>query len=120
VGNVKRRSIICCGSTALVFLLVALWGVFALNPGDALGYSLLNFYLIMPVTSLVAGAFMGALKTRLKWIYPVVFGALGVLVPCAVFGSLWSVISLFFAFIPALAGVLVGSVILKIRGKFGG
>lgn len=115
MGNVKRRSIICYAVTAAIFLIVALWGIFALNPGDALGYSLLNFYLVMPLTSLVAGIFMGALQTRTKWIYPAVFGVLGVLIPNAVFSFTWSFVVLFFSLIPALAGVFAGCVVLRIR-----
>lgn len=116
MNTTKRHYIICYGSTICIFLIIALWGMFGSIDGDALGYSILNFYLIMPLTSMINGLILGIKNIYLKWMFPVLFGILGFLIPRFVFGS-WDGIALIFSFIPALLGVSAGTLISKVRKK---
>jgi len=113
----KKITKLCYGITAGIFLVLLLWGILGSITGNELGYSLLSFYLIMPLTSLVIGIIIGIKNGYLKWLYPFVFGIFSLLVPRIIFGS-WNsfdAIELFFSFIPALVGVGIGTLIGKIR-----
>ncbi len=112
----KKVSALCYGITFLVFLAIFLWGTFGVPPGDEMGFSLLNFYLLMPCVSFVAALVLGAQNARAKWIYPIFAGILGFAVPALVFGGVdW--ISLFFSFIPSVAGLGIGVFVRALRAK---
>lgn len=114
----KKLSIISYGITACIFLVIALWGMFGSITGNEMGYCILNFYLIMPITSLIIGIIMGIKGTYLKWLYPILFGICGFIIPCLVFGfGSFDMIAVFFSFIPALLGVFIGFIIGKVRGR---
>ncbi|MFP3154016.1 hypothetical protein LQZ18_06195 [Lachnospiraceae bacterium ZAX-1] len=116
MSKARKQTIICYGITLCIFVAIFLWGRFGSITGDELGYSLLGFYIIMPLTSLIIGLVMGIKCIYLKWFYPVVFGILGFFIPVFVFEA-WTAISLFFSLIPAFLGVLVGWIIYKVRKK---
>jgi uncharacterized membrane protein YeaQ/YmgE (transglycosylase-associated protein family) len=82
-------------------------GIF-LTAGDEMGYCILDFYIIMPLTTLIISIIMTAKRAYLFWLYPIVFGILGILIPYLVFGT-FDIISIFFAFVPALIGRAVVS-----------
>ncbi|NLY81550.1 MAG: hypothetical protein GX078_02055 [Clostridiales bacterium] len=117
VESNKKVSIISYGVSLIIFLIIAIWGKFFLKGGDEMGYALMNFYLIMPLVSLVFGIILGSKDAYLKWAYPIVFGILGIIIPSFIFiGSLdW--ISVFFSLIPALLGLAIGILINKSRNK---
>ena len=112
-GN-RKTAAICYGISAAVFLLIYFWGEFWLCPGDELGYSLLSFYLIMPLTAFIISAVLSAKNCVFLWLYPVVFGILGFLIPFAVFVSLGPIMFCL-ALIPSLLGILAGSVFRKTK-----
>lgn len=114
----KKLSIAGYGITACVFLAVTLWmtGVFGSITGDEMAVWLLGLYVIIPITTLVTGLVLGVKNAFLKWLYPVVFGALGVLVPRIATGALeFEMVALVIAFTPALLGVALGVLIRKAR-----
>lgn len=113
----KKVSIVSYGISFFVFLIIALSGKFLLKDGDEIGYILMSFYLIMPITSLVSGIVLGIKNAYLKWAYPVTFGALGIIIPSFIFKNSWDWISLFFSLIPALTGLIIGVLINKSKGK---
>jgi len=102
----KKISIICYGISALIFLVIGIWGVF-LPAGDEMGYCLLNFYIVMPLTALIVSLIINMEKGYLFWFYPVFVGILGIIIPFVVF-STFEMQSLFIAFFPALIGLIVG------------
>lgn len=86
---------------------VLAWGLFFLQPGDEMGYGLLCFYLILPASAFICSWLLSTRPGALKWGCPLLFGALGFLLPWAVFRSM-DAIAFFFAFIPALLGLSGG------------
>lgn len=106
--------------TFFAFLTVAavvlIFGVFFLQPGDEMGYALLAFYLLLPLTALVCCLVLGLRTMRIKWFAPVVFAVIGGLVPVAVFKS-WSILFPVLILVPSLLGVLIGTAILHVRSK---
>ncbi|MDR3120980.1 MAG: hypothetical protein LBU58_06565 [Clostridiales bacterium] len=118
MNTAKRHSIICYGITICIFVIIALWGmgIFGSITGDEMGYSILSFYLIMPLTSITVGLIMGIKGLYWKWPYPVLVGILGFIIPRFVFG-VSEIITLFSSFIPALLGVSIGTLIRKVRKK---
>jgi hypothetical protein len=124
----KKFTIICYGITFAVFLAILLWGFFGSITGNELGFSLLNFYLLMPVTSFVMALILGIIVPpikpcasrrsfqRMKWLYPVIFGACGFAIPSVIFGST-DLICLFFSFVPALIGLGIGQLVSRLRSK---
>lgn len=114
----KRVSLVGYGITACVYLAVTLWltGAFGSITGDEMGVWLLGLYVIIPVTSLITGVVLGAKNAFLKWLYPVVFGACGVLIPHIATGVLtFEMVTLVISFTPALLGVSFGVLIRKAR-----
>jgi hypothetical protein len=115
INSSKAISIICYSISVFIFLAIGLYGVF-LPLGKEMGYCVLNFYMIMPVTTLTAALIISMKRGYLFWIYPIVVGLLGMLIPFLVFGT-FDVISLFFAFFPALVGFSIGLIIRFIKPK---
>ncbi|HEY5562332.1 MAG TPA: hypothetical protein VIK72_11365 [Clostridiaceae bacterium] len=112
----KIISIICYGVSALIFLAIYIQGVF-LPAGDEMSYCVLNFYMIMPLTTLIASLIISVKKGYLFWIYPVFIGLLGAIIPSVVFSfSSFDWIVLFFAFFPASIGLIIG-LIIRVKTK---
>ena len=107
IYSAKKISIICYGISALIFLAIYTFGVF-LSPGDEIGYVLLNFYIVMPITTLIVSIIISNKKGYLFWFYPVFVGLLGIIIPSVVFNT-FEMLSLLFAFIPALIGLIIGT-----------
>ena len=111
-------SIAATSAFVTVALIIWLWGIFFLQSGDEMGYSLLNFYLFLPLTALICSIIIGKRQTRAKWLIPLLFGVIGGLLPFAVFHS-FDMIFLLFAFIPSVIGLLTGILIQKIQKRKG-
>ncbi|MBU3102059.1 MULTISPECIES: hypothetical protein [Clostridium] len=114
INSSKKISIICYGISALIFGAIYILGVF-LSEGDEMGYCLLNFYIVMPLTTLIVSLIISIKKGYLFWCYPVFVGLLGIIIPFAVF-STFEMLSLFFAFFPALIGLIIG-IIIRAKAK---
>ena len=109
INTYKKISIICYGFSVLIFLIIYLLGVFS-PPGYEIGYFLLFFYNIMPITALVSSFIITIKKGYLFWLYPVFVGLLGILIPFLLTKSFeW--MGSFFAFLPALIGLAIGLII---------
>ena len=113
INSSLKISIISYGVSALIFLAIGLWGIF-LPEGDEMGYVLLNFYIIMPLTTLIASIIISMKKGYLFWLYPVFVGLLSIIIPFVVF-STFDEVDLFFAFFPALIGLIIGLIGNKIK-----
>lgn len=111
----KRLTLICYAATFLEFLAILLWGVSGYITGNELGYVVLNFFMIMPITSFIAALLLSLTKAALKWFYPVVFGIFSYMIPMIVFGSFEGILPLFSAFVPAVLGLGLGLLIAKLR-----
>lgn len=120
MGANKKLSLIGYGISACIFLVITLWmtGVLGSYTGSEMAVWLLGLYLTAPITSLVTGVYFGLKDAFLKWLYPVVFGIWGYTIPCLATGSFrFEVISLFFAFVPALLGIIIGMLAQKIKAR---
>lgn len=87
--------------------LLMIWGVVFQRVEDEIGYSLVAFYLIMSLLSIICSAVWASGRSKTKFFAPIIFGAMGFMLPFTVFQS-FDVICLFFAFIPSLIGLLIG------------
>lgn len=115
INSSKIISMICWVVSALVFFAIYLFGN-SLHPGDEMGYCVLDFYIIMPLTTLAASLIIGIKKGFLFWLYPVIAGLAGLLIPFAIFKT-FNVIAIFFALLPALIGLSVGLLIHTGKAK---
>lgn len=111
----KRISKIIYGLSFFIFLAIFVWGKFFLNAGDEMGYVILNFYILMPLTSFIMGLILALKDINLKWIYPIIFGVLGMIIPILIFSGSWSWISILFSLIPGFLGLLIGLLVSKLR-----
>ncbi len=111
----KKTSIICYGISIVIFLTIGLLGVF-LSAGDEMGYTILNFYIIMPLTTLIGSLIISIKRGYLFWFYPVFVGLLGVIISFVVF-STFDMIGILFTFVPALIGLIIGLIIRVIMKK---
>lgn len=115
--RMKRHSagLIAAGVFLTVWVICLIWGVFFLQPGDEMGYSLLVFYLLLPVTAFGCTLTAALKKSQAKWLLPILFGISGFVLPALIFGNFWDEVGLFFAAVPAAAGLLIGLLIRKFR-----
>ncbi len=100
---------------AFVAAIVLVWGKILLKPGDEMGYSILGFYIALPIVSLISSYKIARTSDTIKWGIPLLYGVVGYLIPYAVFGTMDS-IALVFCFIPASLGLLIGNIIIKRHG----
>ncbi|MBU3201780.1 hypothetical protein LL037_25465 (plasmid) [Clostridium estertheticum] len=116
INTYKKISIICYGFSVLIFFIIYLLGIFS-PPGYEIGYFLFFFYTIMPITTLVSSLIISIKKGYLFWLYPVFVGLLGILIPFLLTKSFeW--MGSFFAFFPALIGLVLGLIISFIIKKY--
>lgn len=115
--RMKRHSagLVAAGVFLTVWMICLIWGALFLQPGDEMGYSLLVFYLLLPATAFGCTLAAALKKSLAKWLLPILFGIAGFILPAIIFGSLWDEVGLFFAAIPAGAGLLVGLFVSKIK-----
>jgi hypothetical protein len=107
IGRSKIRiSMICYCASILVFVMIYISGVY-LKPGNEMGYCLLSFYLIMPLSTFIVAFIISMNRGYLFWFYPIFFGFFGEFIPYQIFRS-FDFIGLFFAFIPAVLGIMLG------------
>ena len=80
--------------------------------GDAMGYSLVVLYLVLPVSTLVVAFFVGKGEQwgKAKWIMPLFFGILYMLVPYATF-SLSNMIAFDKINLPEFSAILPGAIL---------
>lgn len=75
-----------------------------------MGYSVINFFLIMPSTAFIVSLILSRKKGFLFWFYPIFIGSIGFMIPYIVFHGFHG-LALFLNLIPALIGTIVGTLI---------
>lgn len=113
----KRNSLMIFLLSFLVFLAITVWGKYFLQEGDEMGFVLLNFYLVMPALSFLSAMILFLKKLEFKWLYPLVFGLLGILIPPLILANSWDWISIFFSLTPALLGGAIGYFVENYKDK---
>ena len=96
---------------------------------DAMGYSLVTFYLVLPVTTLILSFFIGKDTSwgRTKWLMPLFFGVMNMLAPYATFSlanmlafdklNLPAPTDLLAGFIYALVGLALGTWLRLLKAR---
>ncbi|MBR3955022.1 MAG: zf-HC2 domain-containing protein [Clostridia bacterium] len=100
----------------LMTVVSILWGLVLMQPGDEMAYSLLVFYLLIPLTScIVCGILTG--KTRIiRWLAPFCFAAINTVLPLLVFGTAEFILTAL-AFACGIVGMLGAFIILFVKSK---
>ena len=111
----NKQGLITFSISLIVFAGIAIAGLFFLKPGNEMGYMLLNYYILMPLLTFVSTLFLAYKNNDSKWIYVFFFGLLGMILPSIVLKASWDWISLFFALVPSLLGLILGSVFYNKR-----
>ena len=113
----KVTSYFCYGISFIIYLAILLWGI-SIRGDSAMrfGFALLNFYLILPITSFICSVALQLFKAMLKWVYPFVFALFGVAIAIIVLSirhyEVWTLL-----IVPPFLGAVIGFVIRKIRDK---
>ncbi len=84
--DTSNRPVLAMLIISVISIIVILWGRFFLASGQEIGFTLLNFYILIPAVCLLTGALAGASKNVIKWAHPLVCGLWGGIVPLAVYG----------------------------------
>lgn len=93
----------------IVFLGILFWGAFGYIRGNEMGFTFMNFYILMPLVSFVCG-FLTYKNLKLLSIFQsVVVGALGFAIPYLLFRNYSLFLNLAIAFIPSIIGVMIGA-----------
>lgn len=112
----QKITVASLSSFITVSIIILLWGFFLMRPGDEMAYSLLCFYLFLPISALISSLLIGKSESKIKWCVPFLFGAVGAVLPFLIFGT-FDIIFLIFAFIPAVLGLTVGLIVKYIKLK---
>lgn len=97
-----------------VAVLILVQGLYFMQPGDELGYVILCFYLLLPAAAFICSLIAGLRPSPVKWGLPLIFGAVGGILPWLIFHTM-DMIYLWFAFIPSAAGLLIATIIKLIK-----
>lgn len=109
----KNIGLISAVIAVIINIFILIWGL-NINGGDEIGYSLIAFYALMPITSLVTCIIMSRNRFRGAIPVAVILSVAAFLIPYAVFSSFdW--ISVFFGLIPCAIGLLIGYALKKIN-----
>lgn len=89
--NIKPLKKIQMKLTLIAVLLVTavslFWGLILMQPGDEMAYSLLVFYMAIPLLGCVVSGIL-TLKTKvIRWFTPFLFALINLILPLAVFGT---------------------------------
>lgn len=105
ISKIIKSNILYYYLTALVFTLLIV-ATFYIFPFDAMGNSSLNFYIILPVVSLILGFLAGGAKSYAKWGFPIYVALLSFCLSVLVNGvEDWILVLI--GFVSALVGVAV-------------
>lgn len=105
------------GAFATIWLAILIWGLFFLQSGDEMAYSLLTFYFALPITSLICCIVIGKKDTRIKYLIPFLFGFAGTILPSFISHCGFDEIHLYFSIIPSAIGLLIGISIKYFKKK---
>lgn len=96
----------------IVYLVVLFNGTLGLKPGDEIGYTILDLYIVLPLVALICSFVWGRyMFMKIKWIVPIITGALGVLLVYLVFPSDDLELGSFLIMgVPSLFGMIIGSI----------
>ena len=101
---------------AAAAVLILAWGLFFLQPGDEMGYSLLCFYFFLPLAAFSCSWVLGTHPAPIKWLAPLIFGSIGGLLPYAIFHTT-DTLFILFACVPSLVGLLLGTALQAFKKK---
>ncbi|MGN1002306.1 MAG: anti-sigma factor family protein [Oscillospiraceae bacterium] len=109
--NVALLSVFAAAAAAIL-----VWGLFFLRPGDEMGYSLVCFYLFLPLTAFVCCLLAATRRGAVKWLLPAAFGGAGAALPWLVFGAGgWA--QTLASLVPALLGLGLGCLAGALRRR---
>lgn len=97
-------------------IVILIYGKYFMDPGDAMGYSLLFFFLITPLFAFIGSFLIGKRKTKLKWAAPILFSGVATYIPIVVFnstGALQGTLTL----VASIVGLLLGVIIFHSKKK---
>lgn len=87
-----------------------------LEPTDIMGYSLLAFYMVLPLGTLISCIYVASHGGMGTWICPVLYSLLLWTLPIAVTG-VYEPFFLLLTFVPGVLGVLIGHIWRRISSK---
>ena len=86
--------------------------------GNEMGYGLLFFYIIYPVSAFVTNFLSSLYGGLMKYLFTILYGVLGIVMPMIVFpGSGYDSLSLYFGLIPAIPGFMLGTFVKMLKFK---
>ena len=104
----------CMGMSLLTYTIIY-YGSFRISNNNLFGFSVLSFYVIIPVVSFICALLLQALNTPLKYAYPFLCAlfSIAILVMTKRWGLLKDVCML--CVLPPFVGMIIGKVIVLLR-----
>jgi len=116
----KATPLLCYGISLIVYTAVLLWGILGefRDYGSYIGYGVISFYFILPITSFASAMILALRDTYMKWLYPFTFSIFGIAIPLLItpvlLPNVW-----FTCVLPAFFGLGTGLFIKKLRSPTG-
>lgn len=111
----NKSSVITALIAAAINIGILVWGL-TMDGGDEMGYSLICFYAVMPLTALISCIIMPVKGFKGAIPVAILLSAAAFLIPFAVFATFdW--ISVFFGLIPCLIGLAIGYAVKNSKNK---
>ncbi len=83
--------------------------------GNEMGYSVIFFYILLPVSSFITNLLSSMLGGMMKYLFLLIYPIFGIALPIIVFTSGYQSLSLYFGLIPSVAGFIIGTFIKMMR-----
>ena len=115
LNNSQLISIICYLFSFLVFLLLTVEGIDALVQRGESWHGVLCFYSHIPVMTFLVSFFLSVRKRPLFWMYFIIFGAWGMILPNVVFEGAFQGFTIYFAAVPSFVGMTAGLLIRRLE-----
>jgi hypothetical protein len=80
VSHKKNITWICYGISFAIYIAILLWGMLGNHHGSYFGWGIASFYLVLPTLSFTMALIINMENAHLKWIYPLVFSAFGLVI----------------------------------------
>lgn len=103
------KEVFCYIVYTSIWLLLLLWFWIGLPADGAMSYSIISFYLVLPISSLVISYMLGIQKIWIKWVSPIFFGCMAMMLSFLTF-DLANTLSFHNQHVPDFKMALVSSI----------
>ena len=110
-----KKTFIHYGILSVIPFFIMVMGII-LEPGMEIGYTLLSFYFVIPLTALISGMVFTRKDIKPFWLHPIVFAAYMIIILFVLSCNI-DIFLILIGVIPSIFGVTIGIFLKKLSAK---